>query len=81
MMCQSLGPLWGPTFLWEISTGLPEIRFLLSLILIPMKRHLGSVLELIPSDELQDNLQANAKVQLLCNQPRKLCSAIGPGSP
>lgn len=55
MMRQSLGPLWGPTFLWKISIGFLEIRFL-SLILIPIKRLLGSVLELIPSDELQDNL-------------------------
>ena len=52
----TLGPLWGPTFLWKISIGFLEIRFLLSLILIPIKRLLGSVLELIPSDELQDNL-------------------------
>ena len=56
MMRQSLGPLWGHTFLRKISIGFLEIRFLLSLILIPIKRLLGSVLELIPSDELQDNL-------------------------
>ena len=56
MVCRSLGPLWGPSFLWVISIGFLEIRFLLSLILIPIKRLLGSVLELIPSDDLQDNL-------------------------
>ena len=52
----TLVPLWAPTFLWEISIGFLEIRFLLSLILIPIKRLLGSVLKRIPSDELQDNL-------------------------
>lgn len=56
MMCHSLGPLLEPTFLWEISIGLLEISFLISLIPTPVRRPLGSVLELLAFDELWDNL-------------------------